>query len=109
MGLILAQLDGLQAGVSDWAKQQGKKVRNPFNKVCQRHQIEMFNMFFSPQPLSQFNIQFLNAVGDLLDLIPALVPGDKSTLNQYKTPPMGHCSALIKVETHITHFSEFHQ
>ncbi|KAA0706336.1 Phospholipase B-like 1 [Triplophysa tibetana] len=73
MGLILAQLDGLQAGVADWAKQQGKK------------------------PLSQFNIQFLNAVGDLLDLIPALVPGDESTLNQYKTPRMGHCSALIKM------------
>nr|XP_055051064.1 phospholipase B-like 1 [Misgurnus anguillicaudatus]XP_055051065.1 phospholipase B-like 1 [Misgurnus anguillicaudatus] len=73
VGLIVSQLDGLQAGVADWAKQQGKK------------------------PLSQFAIQFLNAVGDLLDLIPALVPGDKSTLNQYKSPPMGHCSALIKM------------
>lgn len=36
MGLILAQLDGLQAGVADWAKQQGKKVRNVFHKVCEQ-------------------------------------------------------------------------
>ncbi|KAK7175517.1 hypothetical protein R3I93_002435 [Phoxinus phoxinus] len=72
-GLILAQLDGLQAGVSDWAKQQGRK------------------------PLSQFSIEFLNAVGDLLDLIPALVPGETPLMSQYKAPPMGHCSALIKM------------
>ncbi|KAG7216250.1 hypothetical protein INR49_029101 [Caranx melampygus] len=49
-GFIVAQMDGLQAGARDWAKKQGKK------------------------PLSLFQIQFLNAVGDLLDLIPALVP-----------------------------------
>uniref|UniRef100_A0A672RIQ5 Phospholipase B-like n=1 Tax=Sinocyclocheilus grahami TaxID=75366 RepID=A0A672RIQ5_SINGR len=72
-GLILAQLDGLQAGVTDWAKQHGRT------------------------PLSQFAIQFLNAVGDLLDLIPALVPGRTSGFKQYKAPPMGHCSALIKM------------
>uniref|UniRef100_A0A673JEK4 Phospholipase B-like n=1 Tax=Sinocyclocheilus rhinocerous TaxID=307959 RepID=A0A673JEK4_9TELE len=72
-GLILAQLDGLQARVTDWAKQHGRT------------------------PLSQFAIQFLNAVGDLLDLIPALVPGRTSGFKQYKAPPMGHCSALIKM------------
>lgn len=72
-GLILAQLDGLQAGVTDWAKQHGRT------------------------PLSQFAVQFLNAVGDLLDLIPALVPSVTSGFKQYKAPPMGHCSALIKM------------
>ncbi|KAI2666912.1 Phospholipase B-like 1 [Labeo rohita] len=72
-GLILAQLDGLQAGVTDWAKKHGRT------------------------PLSQFAIQFLNAVGDLLDLIPALVPSKTSGFNKYKAPPMGHCSALIKM------------
>lgn len=51
----------------------------------------------SPQPLSQFDIQFLNAVGDLLDLIPALVPSSANHIRDFKLPGMGHCSALIKV------------
>uniref|UniRef100_A0A3Q1BZE7 Phospholipase B-like n=1 Tax=Amphiprion ocellaris TaxID=80972 RepID=A0A3Q1BZE7_AMPOC len=73
VGFIVAQMDGLQAGVADWAKKQGKK------------------------PLSLFAIQFLNAVGDLLDLIPALVPSSNSPLRDFKLPGMGHCSALIKM------------
>ncbi|KAM8824206.1 phospholipase B-like 1 isoform 2-T2 [Synchiropus picturatus] len=72
-GFILAQLDGLQAGAADWAKKEGKK------------------------PLSLFAVQFLSAVGDLLDLIPALVPPNSSTPEQPTLPGMGHCSALIKV------------
>lgn len=72
-GFILSQLDGLQAGAADWAKRMGKK------------------------PLSLFQVQFLNAVGDLLDLIPVLVPGSKVNMKLYKEPPMGHCSALIKM------------
>ncbi|TDH02607.1 hypothetical protein EPR50_G00154580 [Perca flavescens] len=72
-GFIVAQMDGLQAGVAHWAKEQGKK------------------------PLSLFDVQFLNAVGDLLDLIPALVPTSNPPLRNYKLPGMGHCSALIKM------------
>lgn len=73
VGFIVAQMDGLQAGVADWAKLKGKK------------------------PLSQFDIQFLNAVGDLLDLIPALVPSSANHIRDFKLPGMGHCSALIKM------------
>ncbi|KAG7491526.1 hypothetical protein MATL_G00004490 [Megalops atlanticus] len=36
--------------------------------------------------------EFLNAVGDLLDLIPALV-----STKPFRIPGMGHCSALIKM------------
>uniref|UniRef100_A0A8C7P9P8 Phospholipase B-like n=1 Tax=Oncorhynchus mykiss TaxID=8022 RepID=A0A8C7P9P8_ONCMY len=72
-GFIVAQMDGLQAGVAHWAKKQGK------------------------EPLSLFAVQFLNAVGDLLDLIPALVPGTEPPLGHFKLPGMGHCSALIKM------------
>ncbi|CAJ1075832.1 phospholipase B-like 1 [Xyrichtys novacula] len=72
-GFIVAQMDGLQAGAADWAKEQGKK------------------------PLSLFAVQFLNAVGDLLDLIPALVPDSNPPLRDFKLPGMGHCSALIKL------------
>ncbi|XP_057717076.1 phospholipase B-like 1 [Corythoichthys intestinalis] len=72
VGFIVAQMDGLQAGVAEWAKRQGKK------------------------PLSLFAVQFLNAVGDLLDLIPALVP-TSPPLKHLKLPGMGHCSALITV------------
>nr|XP_029132146.1 phospholipase B-like 1 isoform X2 [Labrus bergylta] len=72
-GFIVAQMDGLQAGAADWAKKAGKK------------------------PLSQFAVQFLNSVGDLLDLIPALVPDSNAPLRDFKLPGMGHCSALIKL------------
>ncbi|KAK2864932.1 hypothetical protein Q7C36_004086 [Tachysurus vachellii] len=72
-GFILAQLDGLQAGAAEWAKRSGGKA------------------------LSRFEVHFLNAVGDLLDLIQMLVPEAKRSLRGYKQPPMGHCSALIKM------------
>ena len=52
------------------------------------------------QPLSLFAIQFLNAVGDLLDLIPALAPGVRPPMGGLRWPEMGHCSALIKVRGH---------
>ncbi|XP_063078392.1 phospholipase B-like 1 [Engraulis encrasicolus] len=73
VGFLVAQVDGLQAGVAHWAKTQGRT------------------------PLSLFAVQFLNGVGDLLDLIPALIPGARPSLEHYREPPMGHCSALIKM------------
>lgn len=73
VGFLVAQTDGLQAGIARWAKSQGMS------------------------PLSMFAVQFLNAVGDLLDLIPALLPGDQPPPGEYRQPPMGHCSALIKM------------
>ncbi|XP_061822141.1 phospholipase B-like 1 isoform X2 [Nerophis lumbriciformis] len=74
LGLILAQLDGLIAGAASWAKSK------------------------HTEPLSVFTVQFLNSVGDLLDLVPALTPrlnsaGPKS----FSIQGMGHCTALIKV------------
>lgn len=72
-GFIMAQLDGLQAGAADWAKTQGQK------------------------PLTLFAVQFLNAVGDLLDLIPAIVPEVNRPIRDFRAPGMGHCSALIKL------------
>ncbi|MBN3323413.1 PLBL1 Phospholipase, partial [Atractosteus spatula] len=76
-GFLVAQLDGLQAGAADWAKKNKR------------------------EPLPLFAVQFLNALGDLLDLIPALVPHPPSkppVLLRYPgQPAMGHCSALIKV------------
>ncbi|XP_013868362.1 phospholipase B-like 1 [Austrofundulus limnaeus] len=73
VGFVVAQMDGLQAGVAEWAKRQGKK------------------------PLSLFDVQFLNAVGDLLDLIPTLLPSSNSPHRDFSLPGMGHCSALIKM------------
>ncbi|KAM4902232.1 phospholipase B-like 1 [Sylvia borin] len=80
-GYIIAQLDGLYMGALEWAK------------------------LHKQTPLSNFDVQFLNAVGDLLDLIPALF--DYSARGgQCNVDPggharyqwdMGHCSALIKV------------
>ncbi|XP_029954719.1 phospholipase B-like 1 [Salarias fasciatus] len=75
LGLILAQLDGLHAGAAQWAKSR---------------QIE---------PLSAFAVQFLNGVGDLLDLVPTLTPRSNSSARPggLRMPGMGHCTALIKV------------
>ncbi|XP_033975809.1 LOW QUALITY PROTEIN: phospholipase B-like 1 [Trematomus bernacchii] len=75
LGLILAQLDGLQAGAARWAKSKHR------------------------EPLSAFALQFLNGVGDLLDLVPALTPrsNSSSAAGALRTPGMGHCTALIKV------------
>ncbi|XP_009868297.1 PREDICTED: phospholipase B-like, partial [Apaloderma vittatum] len=80
-GYIIAQLDGLYMGALEWAK------------------------LHKQTPLSIFDVQFLNAVGDLLDLIPALFEYSARS-GQCNTEPgghgkyqwdMGHCSALIKV------------
>ncbi|XP_060633165.2 phospholipase B-like 1 [Anolis sagrei] len=79
-GYIIAQLDGLYMGTVEWAKREQRT------------------------PLSAFQVSFLNAVGDLLDLIPALF-SDKAVaiddilpigIQRYQGD-MGHCSALIKV------------
>ncbi|KAJ6656361.1 hypothetical protein lerEdw1_003864 [Lerista edwardsae] len=79
-GYIIAQLDGLYMGITEWAKRQKKT------------------------PLTRFQVQFLNSIGDLLDLIPAISPKsprfDSSVIpegsRRYQWD-MGHCSALIKV------------
>ncbi|XP_075606888.1 phospholipase B-like 1 isoform X2 [Balearica regulorum gibbericeps] len=80
-GYIIAQLDGLYMGALEWAK------------------------LHKQTPLSIFDVQFLNAVGDLLDLIPALFEYstrsgqcnvELGSHGKYQWD-MGHCSALIKV------------
>lgn len=79
-GYLIAQLDGLYMGTKEWAKRQKKT------------------------PLTEFQVQFLNVVGDLLDLIPSF--NSNSPRFDYNIIPqgpqsyqwdMGHCSALIKV------------
>ncbi|XP_069845765.1 phospholipase B-like 1 isoform X2 [Dipodomys merriami] len=71
-GYVMAQMDGLYVGAMKRSLEEGIK------------------------PLTMFHIQFLNAVGDLLDLIPSLSPSRISGMNR-KRWDMGHCSALIKV------------
>uniref|UniRef100_A0A6J0TBU9 Phospholipase B-like n=1 Tax=Pogona vitticeps TaxID=103695 RepID=A0A6J0TBU9_9SAUR len=79
-GYIIAQLDGLYMGTLEWAKREQKT------------------------PLTPFQVGFLNAVGDLLDLIPVLL-SDSANVDCNVMPvgsgryqwDMGHCSALIKV------------
>lgn len=79
-GYIAAQLNGLYAGAAEQARREGKKV------------------------MSFFAVQFLNAVGDLLDLISMMFPSfrvdwhslSKEQARKYRWE-MGHCSALIKV------------
>ncbi|XP_069441760.1 phospholipase B-like 1 isoform X1 [Ovis canadensis] len=72
-GYVMAQLDGLFVGATKRAILEGTK------------------------PITLFQIQFLNAIGDLLDLIPSLSPTKNSSLKFFKRWDMGHCSALIKV------------
>uniref|UniRef100_A0A8C8YZZ5 Phospholipase B-like n=1 Tax=Prolemur simus TaxID=1328070 RepID=A0A8C8YZZ5_PROSS len=72
-GYVMAQLDGLHVGAMKRAILEGTK------------------------PMTPFQIQFLNAVGDLLDLIPSLSPTKNISLKFFKRWDMGHCSALIKV------------
>lgn len=72
-GYVMAQIDGLYVGAKRRAILEGTK------------------------PMTPFQIQFLNAVGDLLDLIPSLSPTKNSSLKFFKRWDMGHCSALIKV------------
>ncbi|XP_075409447.1 phospholipase B-like 1 [Tenrec ecaudatus] len=70
-GYIMAQLDGLILGAKRRAKLEKKK------------------------PLTQFQVQFLNGVGDMLDLVPSF--SIKGNLDLKRRMEMGHCSALIKV------------
>ncbi|XP_017383812.1 phospholipase B-like 1 isoform X2 [Cebus imitator] len=72
-GYVMSQIDGLYLGAMKRAILEGTK------------------------PMTLFQIQFLNAVGDLLDLIPSLSPTKSSSLKVFKRWDMGHCSALIKV------------
>ncbi|KAB0351164.1 hypothetical protein FD754_016021 [Muntiacus muntjak] len=72
-GYVMAQMDGLYSGATKRAILEGTK------------------------PITLFQIQFLNAIGDLLDLIPSLSPTKNSSLKFFKRWDMGHCSALIKV------------
>ncbi|KAF6121026.1 phospholipase B domain containing 1 [Phyllostomus discolor] len=72
-GYVMAQMDGLYLGAV-------KK-----------------SILIGEKPMTLFQIQFLNAVGDLLDLIPSLSPTKNSNLKVFKRWDMGHCSALIKV------------
>ncbi|XP_039317586.1 phospholipase B-like 1 [Saimiri boliviensis] len=72
-GYVMSQIDGLYLGARKRAILEGIK------------------------PMTLFQIQFLNAVGDLLDLIPSLSPTKSSSLKVFKRWDMGHCSALIKV------------
>ncbi|KAG2464006.1 phospholipase B-like 1 [Polypterus senegalus] len=77
VGYVLAQLDGMQAGAAEWAKRNRTKA------------------------LSLFQVQFLNSMGDLLDLIPMLTGTGQTVLRSdswtKNRQAMGHCSALIKV------------
>lgn len=72
-GYVMAQLDGLYIGALKRASLENTK------------------------PMTMSQIQFLNAVGDLLDLIPSLSPSKNSSMKAFKRWDMGHCSALIKV------------
>ncbi|XP_006084330.1 phospholipase B-like 1 isoform X1 [Myotis lucifugus] len=72
-GYVMAQMDGLYLGAMKKAVLKGEK------------------------PMTLFQIQFLNAVGDLLDLIPSFSHTKNSSLDVFKRWDQGHCSALIKV------------
>lgn len=72
-GYVVSQLDGMYLGAQKRASEEEMK------------------------PMTMLQIQLLNAVGDLLDLIPSLSPTKTSSLKKFKIWEMGHCSALIKV------------
>ncbi|XP_006866133.1 PREDICTED: phospholipase B-like 1 [Chrysochloris asiatica] len=72
-GYVMAQVDGLYVGAKRRALSEGKK------------------------PLTLAQIQFLNSVGDLLDLIPSFSVMKNNSQTFLKRLEMGHCSALIKV------------
>ena len=65
--------------------------------TCDSNKSMLSAVFVFSQPITRFQIQFLNAIGDLLDLIPSLSPTKNSSLKFFKRWDMGHCSALIKV------------
>lgn len=54
--------------------------------------------------MTMAQVQFLNAVGDLLDLIPSLSPKKGGNMKVFKRWDMGHCSALIKVRPTVPVF-----
>ncbi|XP_019600290.2 phospholipase B-like 1 [Rhinolophus sinicus] len=72
-GYVMAQMDGLYEGAMKRALLSGTK------------------------PMTLFQILFLNAVGDLLDLIPSFSHIKNTSPKVFKRWEMGHCSALIKV------------
>ncbi|XP_039095903.1 phospholipase B-like 1 isoform X1 [Hyaena hyaena] len=72
-GYVVTQMDGLYLGAKKRA------------------------MLEKTKPMTMFQIQFLNAIGDLLDLIPSVSPTKNSSMKVFKRWDMGHCSALIKV------------
>ncbi|ERE66605.1 phospholipase B-like 1 [Cricetulus griseus] len=72
-GYVMAQMDGLYIG------------------AIKRASVE------KTTSLTMAQVQFLNAVGDLLDIIPSLSPTKESSMKVFKRWDMGHCSALIKV------------
>ncbi|KAG8006400.1 Phospholipase B-like 1 [Nibea albiflora] len=86
---IIAPVKNFMAKQDTWTREQVKL--NKSSDPLWKH-----TGFIVAQPLSLFDVQFLNAVGDLLDLIPALVPSNHP-LRSFKLPGMGHCSALIKM------------
>lgn len=103
LGLILAQLDGLHAGAAQWAKSRHREVRLCAGELMKGLSTMLFHSTLShlppAQPLPVFAVQFLNGVGDLLDLVPALKPRANSSTgaDTFRMPGMGHCTALIKV------------
>lgn len=74
------------------------------NDTCYKSVLRARSVF--SQPMTLFQIQFLNAVGDLLDLIPSFSHTKNSSLDVFKRWDQGHCSALIKVR-HTTAFLFF--
>lgn len=53
---------------------------NPPNRKWHDSNKSMLStVFVFPQPITLFQIQFLNAIGDLLDLIPSLSPTKNSS------------------------------
>uniref|UniRef100_A0A4X2KFB4 Phospholipase B-like n=2 Tax=Vombatus ursinus TaxID=29139 RepID=A0A4X2KFB4_VOMUR len=91
----------------DWARQQVcKNKKNPFWRHAGYVFSQLDGLYFGAaekaklaqkKPLTLFQIQFLNAVGDILDLIQSLIPPANVSQNHSVTDDMGHCSVLIKV------------
>lgn len=82
-GALLSQFDGLVAGYNSQAP--------------------------GSDTLTTFQLQLLNAVGDFLDLVPALIPGAGPQWEQWDNAQVmdyvrksTHCSALVKVNGDLT-------
>jgi hypothetical protein len=87
VGLVLSQFDGLVAGYNSVASSGSN----------------------STPPLTVFQFQQLGAMGDWLDLIPALSPGDAPQWENMTDAELmdrvvksTHCSALVKVNADLT-------